>query len=395
MIRGHSIALDPTALQRIYFARAAGTARFAYNWALGEWQRQYRVGGKPSALKLCRQWNAIRHTEFPWSGEVTKCAGGQAIRDLGTAFLNFFRDLKKPKRQRRFRYPRFKKKSQDRSFALWNDQFRIVDKQVHIAKLGWVRMREQLRFVGKILSARVKFQAGRWFLSVQVEISDITKSDHSGIVGVDLGIKALMTCSDGTVIANPSPRRRWLKRLRKLNRRVSRQRRMSHRQKIRKARLARLHYRIACVRKDTAHKATTMISGAFGTVVLEDLNVAGMGKNHTLAGSIADAAFGEIRRQFEYKADRVVLADRFFSSSKRCSACGEIKVELLLQTRIFVCERCGMVKDRDRNAADNLELVGWATAEPAGQFSPADARGHCSAGRIAGCGETAVVEPRT
>jgi putative transposase len=159
------------------------------------------------------------------------------------------------------------------------------------------------------------------------------------------------------VIANPKPRRRLLKRQTQLQRRISRQRRIarhSRRQTIRKARRARLHYRMACIRKDAAHKATTKICRSFGTIVLEDLHVAGIGKNHALAGAVADAAFGEIRRPFADKAAHVRLADRFFPSSKRCSGCGTIQGTLPLGMRTFVCEPCGMVKDRDRNAADTL-----------------------------------------
>jgi putative transposase len=284
---------------------------------------------------------------------------------------------------------------------LWNDQFRIEGRRVRIAKLGWVRMREELRFAGKILGARVKFCAGRWFIAIQVEMplfdyrSGATSEVGAGIVGIDLGVKALMICSDGTVIASPAPRRRLLKRQRKLARRISRQRVRSRRQAIRKARLARLHYRIAGIRKDAIHKTTTKIAKIFGTIVLEDLNVAGMGQNHALAGAVADAAFGEIRRQFAYKAARVVYADRFFPSSKTCSECGAVKDELPLGIRVFVCAHCGMKKDRDRNAADNLELVGRATAEPAAQSGAGNARGHCGAGRSATSGETAVAEPRT
>jgi putative transposase len=395
MIRGHTIALDPTSEDRIYFAKASGTARFAYNWALGEWKRRYAAGEKPNANKLRKQWNAIRHTEFPWSDEVTKCAGSQAISDLGNAFDNFFRDMKKPKHERHFRYPCFKKKTQDRGFALWNDQFRVEGKRVRIAKLGWVRMREELRFDGKNLGARVRFRAGRWFISIQVEMPNAVPEARTGIVGVDLGIKVLMTCSDGTVIANCAPRRRLLKRQKKLQRRIARQRKNSRRQEQRGARLARLHYRISCIRQDAIRKATTKISRAFGTIVLEDLHVAGMGKNHVLAGAVADAAFGEIRRQFQYKAERVIHADRFFLSSKTCSVCSAVKDEMSLAMRVFVCDHCGSVKDRDRNAADNLELVGRATAEPAGQYRPAHGRGHRSAGCRRRGSETAVDEPRT
>ena len=151
MILGHAIALDPTDAQAAHFRRACGVARFAWNWSLAEWKRMHEAGEKPSAQKIKAKWNAARKTEFPWSFEVTKCASGQAIMDLGAAFSNFFRDLKKAKGQRRSRFPRFKSKRHDNGFALWNDQFEIDGNRIRIPRLGWVRMHEPLRFAGKIM----------------------------------------------------------------------------------------------------------------------------------------------------------------------------------------------------------------------------------------------------
>jgi len=141
MILGHAIALDPTPDQAAYFRRACGTARFAYNWSLAEWKRMREAGEKPNADKVKKAWNAHRKAELPWSYEVTKCASGQAVLDLGAAFSHFFRDCKKPWQQRHFNYPKFKKKAINESFALWNDQLDITGKQVRIAKLGVVRCR--------------------------------------------------------------------------------------------------------------------------------------------------------------------------------------------------------------------------------------------------------------
>lgn len=397
MIRAHVIALDPTIEQSIYFARACGVARFAYNWALSEWKRQYESGEKPSALALKKRWNAVRRAEFPWSLDVTKCAGSQAIMNLGTAFGNFFRDRKKTGRKSGF--PNFKKKGKRDSFALWNDQFDIAGHLIRVPKLGAVRMREALRFDGKILGAIVSRRAGRWFVSVQVEVADPSAAHGApgSVVGVDLGIKALMTCSDGTVIANRSPCKSLMARQKRLQRRISRQRTRSKRQIKRRAALAKLHCRIANIRSDAIHKATSWLCRTFETVALEDLNVAGMVKNHSLAGAISDAAFGEIRRQCEYKSaasgGRTVIADRWYPSSKACSECGSVKPTLSLGTRIYRCDDCGSVKCRDRNAADNLEKVGRAPAEPTARA--VNARGHRSSGRAKARGETAVDEPRT
>lgn len=385
MILGHSIALDATAGQQALLRRGCGTARFAWNWGLARWKEMHEAGEKPTAQKIKAQWNAHRKAELPWSYEVTKSAGQQAIIDLGAAFANFFRDLKKPKGTRKARFPRFKSKRNDNGFALWNDQFQIDGDRIRIPRVGWVKMHEPLRLAGKIMGARVARIGHRWHVSVQVEVTicDL-KSAPDATVGIDLGISALMTLSkplpDGrTKIANPKARRALIGRQRKLARRISRQElvrrktnaKTSRRQMIRRDRLRRLHFRIASIRKDAMHKATTAIANAFNVIVLEDLNVAGMARNKRLAGSILDANFREARRQLEYKSamrgGRVVIADKWFPSSKTCSTCGTIREAISLSVREWTCE-CGARHDRDSNAAINLEqlVVGPARAEPTG-----------------------------
>ena len=385
MILGHSIALDATEAQQAQFRRACGVARFAFNWGLAEWKRMHEAGEKPSAQKIKAKWNAVRRKDFPWSMEVTKCASGQAILDLGAAFSNFFRDLKKPRGARKARFPRFKSKRDDNGFALWNDQFQIEGDHIRIPRVGWVKMFEPLRFQGKIMGARVKRIGNRWHASVQVEVAicDL-KSAPDTTVGIDLGITTLMQLSrplpDGRVqIANPRARRSLMRRQTKLARRISRQElqrrktnaKTSKRQMIRRDRLRKLHYRIASIRKDAIHKATTAIASTFSTVVLEDLHAAGMVKNHHLAGAVSDASFREIRRCLEYKTamrgGRVVVVDRWMPSSKTCSDCGTVIDRLPLSKREWVCPACGVVHDRDENAARNLELaVGAASPEPSG-----------------------------
>ncbi len=385
MILGHTIALDPTAKQEEYFRKACGVARFAYNWGLSEWKRQYESGDKPSANKIKKQWNAIRRTDYPWSLEVTKCASGQAIMNLGKAFSNFFSGLKKGKDERKSFYPKFKRKGVKDSFALWNDQFAVDGERIRIPNLGWVRLREPLRFDGKIMGAVVSRAGNRWVISIQVEIADdfAAHAAPGSVVGIDLGISTLLTLSrplaDGrTKIDNPKPRRAYMKRQKKLQRRISRQdllrrrtnAKRSNRQSRRQDELRKLHYRVTCIRKDAIHKATSAIVDQFETIVIEDLNVSGMSKNHALAGAVLDAAFAEIRRQFQYKtilrSGRVVVADRWFPSSKACSCCGCIVDKLPLSVRSWTCPHCGAVHDRDGNAATNLELlVGQAMPEPA------------------------------
>ena len=398
MILGHTIALDPTAKQEEYFRKACGVARFAYNWGLVEWKRLYDAGDKPSANKIKKQWNAIRRAKYSWSLDVTKCASGQSILNLGKAFYNFFSDLKKPKKERHFGYPTFKKRGAHDSFALWNDQFAIAGERIRIPNLGWVRLREPPRFDGKIMGAVVSRAGNRWVVSIQVEIADefAAHAAPGSVVGIDLGISTLLTLSrplaDGRIkIDNPKPRRAYMKRQKKLQRRISRQellRRKAHakrsnRQSKRQAQLRQLHYRVACIRKDAIHKATSAVADQFETIVIEDLNVSGMSKNHALAGAVLDAAFAEIRRQFEYKtilrSGRVAVADRWFPSSKTCSCCGHIVDKLPLSVRSWTCQNCGSVHDRDENASINLELlVGQAMPEPA-MGSPSPTHGEIAA----------------
>jgi putative transposase len=310
VILGHTIALDPTPDQGRHFRRACGTKRYAFNWGLAEWRRMHKASEKPSMPVIKSRWNAYRKAELPWSYEVTKCASGQAIMDLGRAFSNFFRDCKKPRKQRTFRYPRFKKKALNESFALWNDKFVVVGKRVRVAKLGWVRMREELRFTGKIVGAKVAFSGGRWFLSVQVDTDgERQPAPQKTVCGVDFGSRTLATIAGQNdeiePVLGPKPCKHLLGRVKRLQRRISlqkhRAKKASRRQCVRQLRLSQLHARIANIRKDAAHKLTTSLTRRFETIVIEDLNVSGLAKNHSLAGAILDCGFYEIRRQLQYK----------------------------------------------------------------------------------------------
>ena len=225
-------------------------------------------------------------------------------------------------------------------------------------------MRESLRFNGKIISATISRVADRWFVSITVDTPDsphLPKAENQGTVGVDLGVSALATLSTGEKIAGPKPHKALLDRLRRLSRSLSRKQKGSANREKARQKLAKLHARIAAIRQDALHKLTTDLTRRFHTIVIEDLNVRGMVKNRHLARSIADMGFYEFRRQLEYKAamrgGQVVVADRFYASSKICSACGH-KVEALpLSVREWTCPACGVIHDRDVNAAKNLECT--------------------------------------
>ena len=361
MILAHKIALDPNNTQATYFARAAGTARFAYNWALDEWQRQYDAWKqdnslpKPSQAALRRQLNALKRERFPWMLEVTKNAPQMAIIQLGEAFKNFWAG--------RAKFPKFRNKGVDDRFTLTNDQFRVEGPRIRIPNLGWVRMRESLRFTGKILSATISRVADRWFVSITVDTHDgshLPKAENQGAVGVDLGVSALATLSTGEPpIPGPKAHKALLDRLRRLSRSLSRKTKGSANRHKAKAKLARLHARIAAIRSDALHKLTTDLTRRFHTIGIEDLNVRGMMANRHLARSIADMGFFEFRRQLEYKAAMrggvVQVADRFYASSKTCSACGHKLDALPLSVREWTCPACGVIHDRDLNAAINLK----------------------------------------
>jgi putative transposase len=360
MLIAHRIALDPNNVQATYLARAAGTARFAYNWALAEWKRQYEAcksnnsSPKPSQMALRRQLNAIKREQFPWMLEVTKNAPQMAIIQLGAAFRNFFAG--------RARYPQFRKKGVHDRFTLTNDQLDIDASRIRIPNLGWVRMRETLRFAGKIISATISRVAERWFVSIAVDTQDdshLPKAENQGAAGVDLGVSALATLSTGETILGPKPHKALLARLRRCSRSLSRKVKGSANRKKAKIKLSRLHARIANIRSDALHQLTTDLTRRFHTIGIEDLNVRGMLRNRHLARSIADMGFFEFRRQLQYKAamrgGQVAMADRFFASSKTCSGCGHKLESLPLSVREWTCPQCGAVHDRDVNAAINLK----------------------------------------
>jgi putative transposase len=353
-ILAHKIELQCNNKQATYFGKACGVSRYAYNWALAEWEKEYQAGGKPNEAALRRKLNSIKREQFPWMLEVTKNAPQMAIIQLGQAFKNFFAN--------RAKYPRFRKKWIDDRFTLTNDQFAVNEFSIRIPHLGWVRMRESLRFNGQIVSATISRVANKWFVSITVEVSEKilpAASENQVAVGIDLGTSHFLTFSTGEQILGPKPLNTLLDRLRRESRSLSRKKKGSNNRKKAQMKLSKLHARIATIRADAIHQATTRITDDFDIVVIEDLHVKGMIKNRRLSRSIADAGFHEFRRQLGYKAalkgKQVLVADRWFASSKICSGCGYRLEKLALSTREWECPQCGQQHDRDINAAKNLE----------------------------------------
>ena len=311
-------------------------------------------------MKQHKLLTSLKKTQFQWMYECSKCAPQEALRDLGRAFKNFQRGLKEGKH---IGFPRFKSKGANDSFRLYGI-IRFEGRQIQLPRIGKIRIKEKRKqyYKGRILSVTVKQRANRWFVSVNVEenIKD-PKPIVSYAVGVDLGIKTLATLSDGTTISNPRALGLRIKKLRKLSKNLSRKKKGSKNREKAKFRLARMHLKVFNVRQDTLHKLTTYLAKSHSKIVIENLGVSGMMKNRRLARAIADVGMFEFRRQLEYKCQwygsKLDVVKRTFPSSKRCSSCGHKKNKLSLSEREYECGECGLIIDRDLNAALNLVTV--------------------------------------
>ena len=353
----------------------AGAARWAYNWGLRVKQERYTASKKsPTAIELHRELNGLKKTDVPWMYQVSKCAPQEALWNLDAAFNNFFRRCalkKQGKWHGRLGYPRFKTKKKGLGSFRLTGRIVVTEKAIVLPRLGRLRLKERgyLPIGGgvQILSATVSEQAGHWYVSLQVEHEQAVPENTGPVVGIDLGVKQLATLSDGTVIANPRHLKRRLKKLKRLQRVVSRRQKGSHNRKKAVRKLAKLHRQIRNQRHNTLHQVTTRLAKTKAVLVIENLNVSGMLKNHHLAQAIGDVGFFEFKRQLLYKASwygaRVILADRWEPSSKRCSSCGRIDADLTLADRIFHCEQCGLVLDRDLNAAINLSKLAGSSSD--------------------------------
>ena len=385
----HRIELKPNNKQKTYFRKAFGCSRLAWNWGLAEWQRQYKEGGKPNSYDLAKRFNAVKREQFPFVFDVTKYAVSHSFFELKNAYDRFFKGISG--------YPRFKRKKEGEgsfyfscpvnvSYANQNSKnFQKISHNIKgkhqylfVPKLGWVRMTVCLRFNGKINSVTISSEHGRFYASFSCMISEeeyIRTHNHRsskkrGSVGIDLGVKNALTLSCGICVDNPKPLAKNQKKITRLQRQLSKrihaktkQERLdgvaqSHNYRKLRVKLACVYNRTANIRRDFIQKVTTILCSQFSAIGIETLNVQGMMRNHNLAKSIGDVGFYEIRRQIEYKAANngisVVKADRFFPSSKKCSCCGNVKETLKLSERVFRCDCCGVVLDRDYNAALNL-----------------------------------------
>ena len=411
MLLGFKTELDLNNKERSLCLQHAGTRRHAANWGLDICMEKLRAQEKiPSAIDLHKKLNAEVKPENEWYYDVSKCAPQQGLRDLQKGFDRFWniehpKNLKKKFKDRyharywkKFKkgeienlsfehekgFPQFKKKGVNDKFYL-DGSIEIKDGKIRLPRFGWVNMYEKCEN-GKVNSVTISRKADRWFVAFKVEREQVIIPNRKPTVGVDIGIKTLATLSDGKTFDNPKAYTKNKNRLARAQRKLSRQYEKCKDNKDKeghviygenykktKKEIAELHFRMSSVRKDSTHKLTNYLVKNHDHIVIEDLNVSGMMKNHNLAGAIADGGFYEFRRQLEYKGKlydcKITIADRFFASSKTCSECGH-KQEMPLKQRTFECECCKNKLDRDLNAAVNLKNFAVSSTVDACSLSP-------------------------
>ena len=365
MLRAYKTELDLNNKQRTLLLQCSGTARFVFNWALADRIERHKSNLTTSKFEQKRRFNALKVTNFPWIYDVPYSVMQEEFDKCDIAFQNFFRRLKKGGKPG---FPKFKSKKHGVNSFTLRGSISVAQNQIKLPRVGWLRLKEDsyLPTQGvEILFANISHRAGHWFVSLQVEQPDaeITTDIRKGVIGVDVGLKVLATCSNGKVFENPKSLKRYEARLAYIQRELSRRVKGSKNRTKTKAKVAKLHYRVANIRRyalnEVSHYLTAIAKPE--VIVLEKLNINGMLQNRHLSKSIADASWGELRRQLEYKTKwnggKLLLADTFYPSSKTCSECGSIKPLLKLSERTYVCESCGLVIDRDLNAANNLAAL--------------------------------------
>ena len=366
-MRVYKTELAPNNIQRTLLLKSTGVARFAYNYGLNRKQTIYEMNQLPiphikypTAIDLNKEIVDMKHTnKYSWLNEVSKCCPQEALRDLDVAYYRFFKHISD--------HPKMKSKKNGVGSFTFTDKIQVSEKDILIPRIGRVKLKERnyLPTDQHILSATVSEHAGRWFVSVLIREEHKLPNNNGPIVGVDLNIAPLAMVSDETVFANPKALRRNERKLKKLQRSLSRKAKGSRNRNKARQKVSKIYAKIANIRKDNINKVTTILTKTKSIIGIEDLNNSGMLKNHKLAKSLSDASFGEFRRQLEYKAkwygSIIVIADRWFPSTKKCCKCGKIN-EIPLGEEIYTCS-CGNVMSRHLNAAKNLESVAVSFTE--------------------------------
>ena len=360
----------------------AGCARFAYNWAISREQENYKLGNKFSSdNELRKEFTQLKkHKEYQWLSKISNNVTKQAIKDACNSYKRFFKGLSK--------YPKFKSKKNSKQ-SFFQDGFKIQFTDTHVKvegfasskrpnkqKLNWIKLCEKGRIPTncKYMNPRFTYDGLYWYVSVSVEVDDETRIPSNEGIGIDLGLKDLAICSDGNTYKNINKTnkvKKIEKRKRRLQRSISRKYNINKKGESyektsniikRQKELLKVIKRLTNIRRNYLHQTTSeIIKRKPSFICIEDLNVSGMMKNRHLSKAVQQQSFYEFRRQIEYKSAwnhiPVIIADRFFPSSKLCSCCGMIKKDLKLSDRIYKCE-CGNVIDRDFQASLNLKAYG-------------------------------------
>jgi putative transposase len=363
-MKSYKVELKLNNKQTSCFWRHSNAARAAFNWGLDllikdKESRENKL--KPNHMFLSKLLNSIKKEQFPWMYEVSKCAPQSGLIFLDNAFKNFFRKYNDPKIKEKG-FPNFKKKGRKEAFLLMSPQkMKVNDKSIKLPRIGKVLFKEHNYLpVGKYSQCHITMTADKWFVSINSKEDPIKPIETTGeTLGVDLGIKTLATLSNGIKFDGSPKLKKKEKKLKRLQRQLARRRKGSRKRGKTKKRISRQWLKIGNHRKDILHKITSsIVKTKPSMIVIEDLNIKGMLKNHCLAKAISNMGFYEFRRQLKYKCEwsgiELVIADRFYPSSKICSNCRAIKDDLKLSDRTYNCSVCGFSIDRDINAAINL-----------------------------------------
>lgn len=355
--RAYKYRIYPNQEQRTRLAIQFGSTRFVYNYFLRRRVDHYAETGKgltyhDTALQLTE---LKKQPDYIWLKEVDSQAAQQTLRDLDTAYSNFF--------NKRAKFPNFKKKHGKQS-CRFPQRFKIDGSKLYIPKVGWVKIVLHRLIEGVMKNLTVsRTKSGKYFASIQVEQEIDAPVYQGGQVGLDLGLKDFAVTSDGQRFPNPKHLRQSERRLKRYQRKLSKTQKGSKGRDKARLKVAKLHEKIANQRSDFTHKLSRQLVGANSLIAIEDLNVKGMVRNHHLAKSISDAGWSEFVRQLHYKGQwygcHIEQIDRFFPSSKRCVHCGFVNQDLTLDNRYWICPQCGAVLDRDVNAAQNI--LNWYT----------------------------------
>ena len=373
MILAKKVRLYPTKEQEQKLWQSVGTARFIYNYTLAKQEENYRNGGKFISDGIIRkELTQLKKSELIWLNEVSNNVTKQAVKDACNAYKNFFKGFANK--------PKFKSKKKSKP-SFYNDtsKLKVKEKKVLIEKVGWIKTNEQIPRNVKYNNPRITYDNKYWYISVGVEVDKKQEELTDISLGIDLGLKDLAVCSDGKVFKNINKTKKVKKlekKLKQKQRKISRKYEMNKIKKegggccqfIKTKNIEKLeettkliHRKLANIRNNYLHQVTTSIVKTKPyRIVIEDLNVSGMMKNKHLSDSVRKQCFYKFRQYMTYKTElngiELIVADRFYPSSKTCSICGSIKHDLKLKDRIYKCPHCGAIIDRDYNASINLAM---------------------------------------